>query len=1172
MKVGARAAALLARIAQHPLTAPREDEPQQDGICLMWTVDGVLPAEFRGESDLLWQQRCYDDERQYHNALCAAYRLVAARDTSLFLQRMGPDDGLFGALCATTDEGLVISRDLLDSVNEMCFLEEQLQLSDWPAGTAVLDIGGGYGRWAHRASQALPHLRVLSTDGVAHSLACAEAYLRHRSVSSTQARVVPPDELEAALRESPPRLAIAIHSLPEMRPCDAERWLRLIHAHGTPFVFVVSNVPALHGEAAHVELMNDDGTPMGELIKASGYVLRCAQPKYHRLRAGTPRSSVPPAYGECTYLLFERRPTSLLPPPPTPEARLRASPSASSKGAVLILNLRRREDRRAWMSASAVAPLRELSLDVRFLDAFDARDRSEVAAPPSGMEPWAGWALDSQGLEALRARWSELGLLPVQAEELALYHGRAVSPAELACVASHRAAWETARDEQLDWVLVLEDDVIPFNTSARRTAREYSRQWARVWHVVSQQLRWLHAAEQRWDLMYIGRNRLGTDQAAVGEKLVVPGFSTCAHAYLLSASGVNRLCSIPMREAGFPADDILPALYSAHPRHDVEAWASAMCARQGPLRALALRDDMVWQLESIAAGGLDELLDAPSLASLASSALSRSDIRPMRLSRPYRTHRHAASVASPSAHPAIFPFGWPAPDCVAPSPPLSARRHEDEATSAPLTPRGAAAGRLVPWDLLPVWAWLYVAAKGGDELVRCLRPVARGMRAMMDSMQLWRCFLLSWMQAVAQDEAFHTPPGQAIRHANAAAMFVRSWRDSCYGYFAEQQATLGCHANQPHVLAAARSSALLPGNAATRTSPGAAGRISRDCVAFAEALRQRPDARFLELLGAATLSPRQLQRRLRGSPFVLSFQMADLVCTPSLWTLCGLLDTFGPRDFPCVDQSAVNGPARCQMRLLDFLAYVEAQDAFPECADQEMLYLFEDAPPEELVADLKPLTHFGNDLLEEAVVATAASTATCGEGITRQHDTTSDLLNERQWLVVGGAGSGCRWHVDPFETSAWNMLLQGRKLWCLMAPESQSAPQHPSRAGDGASGERPHMAGAPPGVSWHGWSERLGGHVIAPPAFDWFKAQLGSGCDAARHDSLLWWLQTPGEVMWVPRGWWHCTLNLEPTVAFTRNVVPRASVRDVINALDAVPGQEGAVRALRAVMNECCET
>ena len=168
----------------------------------------------------------------------------------------------------------------------------------------------------------------------------------------------------------------------------------------------------------------------------------------------------------------------------------------------------------------------------------------------------------------------------------------------MACLASHAAAWRAAERADLDWVVVVEDDVAPHSgggwggQGGGGSVQSYARLWARVWWRLSTEVEALEAAALQpvggseggssaaaegvaWELLYLGRNRLGPDSAAVGARLVVPGFCSCAHAYVLSRRGYRRLLRLLPRvaEAALPVDELLPALCTAHPREDVAAWA-----------------------------------------------------------------------------------------------------------------------------------------------------------------------------------------------------------------------------------------------------------------------------------------------------------------------------------------------------------------------------------------------------------------------------------------------------------------------------------------------------------------------------------------------------------------------------------------------------------------------
>uniref|UniRef100_A0A7S2IV02 JmjC domain-containing protein n=1 Tax=Haptolina brevifila TaxID=156173 RepID=A0A7S2IV02_9EUKA len=143
----------------------------------------------------------------------------------------------------------------------------------------------------------------------------------------------------------------------------------------------------------------------------------------------------------------------------------------------------------------------------------------------------------------------------------------------------------------------------------------------------------------------------------------------------------------------------------------------------------------------------------------------------------------------------------------------------------------------------------------------------------------------------------------------------------------------------------------------------------------------------------------------------------------------------------------------------------------------------------------------------------------------RSLEKAAHMQGTRQWLVVGGARSGSRFHVDPVATSAWNLCLQGRKLWALYPP---GAP--------------------PPGVRVHPPAEASASSIgfEAPPAAEWFddvRPWLDAQ-SAPRYEVV----QEAGELVFVPAGWWHCVLNLEETVAFTQNVITEGNIAASIGA------------------------
>ena len=258
----------------------------------MWDADylggEVDLTRFRGDNAYVWQLRNVrtDPRLAYYLFL----RELAARDTHGLLEKLS-EDGLFGCWTFDYPGWPLVSRDLLDSVSELLFLDRHLQLLDRP-GLTVLDIGAGYGRLAHRALEAAPALdRYLCVDAIPESTFLCEYYLRFRGCLE-RAEVVPLDRFDDAIAGRTIDLAVNVHSFPEMGREAVDAWMSRVASLEVPWLFLVPN----HGD--RLITVEDDGANVEFELGADGARVRTrgrrADPcrsDVARPRSGSPTTS-----------------------------------------------------------------------------------------------------------------------------------------------------------------------------------------------------------------------------------------------------------------------------------------------------------------------------------------------------------------------------------------------------------------------------------------------------------------------------------------------------------------------------------------------------------------------------------------------------------------------------------------------------------------------------------------------------------------------------------------------------------------------------------------------------------------------------------------------------------------------------------------------------------------
>ena len=136
----------------------------------------------------------------------------------------------------------------------------------------------------------------------------------------------------------------------------------------------------------------------------------------------------------------------------------------------------------------------------------------------------------------------------------------------------------------------------------------------------------------------------------------------------------------------------------------------------------------------------------------------------------------------------------------------------------------------------------------------------------------------------------------------------------------------------------------------------------------------------------------------------------------------------------------------------------------------------------------------------------------------------------KQWLIFGGSGSGSLWHTDPNGTCAWNAVAYGRKRWLLCEPSH-----------------------TPPGV------RPEGNHITSPMSIsEWFMNFYAP--NACSYEVI----QRAGEMLFIPRGWWHMALNETETLAVTRNFASptSASLAHVLASIEPKDTDDAGTRGV----------
>ena len=224
-------------------------------------------------------------------------------------------------------------------------------------------------------------------------------------------------------------------------------------------------------------------------------------------------------------------------------------------------------------------------------------------------------------------------------------------------------------------------------------------------------------------------------------------------------------------------------------------------------------------------------------------------------------------------------------------------------------------------------------------------------------------------------------------------------------------------------------------------------------------------------------------------------------------------------------------------------------------------------------SDVAPLYVFDADVLANGAFASDGTRLADAYTVPGcfGHDAMGNLTGSRfrplppRWLLVGARRSGTPIHDHP-TTVAWNALLTGCKLWCCFPPDTDEDvlllnAHRVRRVDDGEGGaaaakvvrpNRKPVSGSPMPLEFRP-DDHLA-HVFEHEYYDlsalqWFSL-FGSG-PASLHRKATVIVQRPGEVVFVPAGWWHVVLNAEDSTAISFSLTLRRDIPTILPPLHA---------------------